>query len=195
MNKIYKILLPIALILFFSISSHAQEETIFGHGKMRFTGLWGGVYNVYTTANDDFNYDGGGFFTVEINHNFLLGWTGYGTDLNLPDGKVAHIGGSDFLLGYTLNSHQAIHPILYIQAGSGTLEVTNEVDDKVFILQPNIGMEMNVFQWFRVGVEVGFRFVNNVNIPTIDKDDLSSPVIGLRLKFGFSSNHRHRWDD
>tara|TARA_Y100000385_G_C13057798_1_gene622850 strand:- start:401 stop:667 length:267 start_codon:yes stop_codon:yes gene_type:complete len=87
-----------------------------------------------------------------------------------------------------------IHPIFYLQAGGGKLEVTNEVDDRVFILQPNVGLEMNVLQWFRIGVEAGYRFVNNVNVNTLEYADLSSPVIGLRLKFGFSKDWI-RWDD
>lgn len=195
MKTIYSLLIPILLLSFMSSDLHGQnEETIFGQGKVRFTGLWGGAYNAYTTYNDDFNYNGGGFFTFEINHNFLFGWTGYGTDLTLSDGRSAQIGGSDFLLGYTPNSHQVIHPIFYLQAGGGNLEVTGEVDDKVFILQPNVGLEMNVLQWFRLGVEAGYRFVNNVNQNSLESTDLSSPVIGLRLKFGFSKDWRG-WDD
>ncbi|MDG2451202.1 MAG: hypothetical protein P8M34_16265 [Saprospiraceae bacterium] len=195
MKTIYNTLLAIIIFTFLSVSSFGQsEETLFAQGKVRFTGLWGGAYNAYTTYNDEFNYNGGGFFTFEINHNFLFGWTGYGTDLTLTDGRAAQIGGSDFLLGYTPNSHQVIHPIFYLQAGGGKLEVTNEVDDRVFILQPNVGLEMNVLQWFRIGVEAGYRFVNNVNVNTLEYADLSSPVIGLRLKFGFSKDWR-RWDD
>ena len=194
MKTIYILALSFFSIILTSTTLSAQEETIFGDGKVRFTGLWGGPVNAFTTYDNDFQYNGGGFFTIEFNHNFLFGWTGYGTDLILDNGGEAKIGGSDFLIGYTPNSHQVIHPIFYLQAGGGKLEVTGEADDNVFILQPNVGLEMNVLQWFRLGVEAGYRFVNNVNVPSLDQNDLSSPVIGLRLKFGFSKNSG-RWDD
>ena len=194
MKTIYTIALTLILTTLSLESLIAQEETVFGHGKVRVTGLWGGAYNAYTTFNEDFNYNSGGFFAFEINHDFLLGWTGYGTDMTFADGRTASIGGSDFLIGYSTNSHQVIHPIFYLQAGGGKLEVTGESDDRVFILQPNLGLELNVLQWFRIGVEAGYRFVNNVNIADLTTNDLSSPVIGLRLKFGFSKDHR-RWDD
>lgn len=180
-------------LLFFT-STTAQEETIFGKGKVRISGIWGGSYNAYTSFEEEFNHNSGGFFTVEINQDFLLGWTGYGTDLTMPDSRSAHIGGSDFLIGYTPNSYQVLHPIFYVQAGSGKLEVTDAIDDNVFILQPNVGIELNILQWFRLSVETGYRFVNNVNVPGLSEKDLSSPIIGFRLKFGFSSS-RNRWYD
>ena len=184
------------ILSFFLFSTiHAQEETVFGKGKVRVSGIWGGSYNAYTSFEEEFNHNTGGFFTFEINKNFLLGWTGYGTDLNLSDNRTAHIGGSDFLIGYTPNSHQVLHPIFYLQAGGGKLEVTGETDDSVFILQPNLGLELNVLRWFRFGIEAGYRFVNNINVPGLTENDLSSPIIGLRLKFGFSSRNDRWYED
>ena len=99
------------LLLFTVNSTSAQEETIFGDGKVRVTGIWGGSYNAYSSFEEDFNFNKGGFVTLEVNDNFLLGWTGYGTDLVLSDNRSAKIGGSDFLIGYTPNSNQVLHPM------------------------------------------------------------------------------------
>ena len=88
-----------------------------------------------------------------------------------------------------------LHPIFYLQAGGGKLEVTGETDDSVFILQPNLGLELNVLRWFRFGIEAGYRFVNNINVPGLTEKDLSSPIIGLRLKFGFSSRNDRWYED
>tara|TARA_B100000497_G_scaffold123495_1_gene156266 strand:+ start:930 stop:1130 length:201 start_codon:yes stop_codon:yes gene_type:complete len=58
MKTIYNTLLAIIIFTFLSVSSFGQsEETLFGQGKVRFTGLWGGAYNAYTTYNDKFNFD------------------------------------------------------------------------------------------------------------------------------------------
>jgi len=193
MKTLYTISLGILFTLL-AVSVSAQEETIFGDGKVRFTGLWGGPLNAFTTYNDEFEYNGGGFFTFEFNHNFLFGWTGYGTDLVLDDGLEAKIGGNDFLIGYTPSPHKVIHPIFYLQAGGGKLEITGEADDRVFVMQPNAGLEVNIFEWFRLGVEAGYRFVNNVNVGNYSDQDFSSPVIGVRLKFGFSKDNWDDWD-
>jgi len=192
MKNFYKIIFIVISLFFIAPSLSAQEETIFGDGKVRFTGLWGGPLNAFTVYDDDFEYNSGGFFTFEFNNRFLFGWTGYGTDLVLDDGLEAQIGGNDFLIGYTPSPNKVLHPIFYLQAGGSKLEITGEADDRVFVLQPNAGLELNVFQWFRIGVEAGYRFVNNVNVGNYTDQDFSSPVIGLRLKFGFS---KESWDD
>lgn len=193
MRTIYTLIIS-SFALLLSTGLGAQEETLFGGGKVRVTGIWGGSYNAFTSYDEEYNHNAGGFFTFEFNNDFLLGWTGYGTDLELNDGRVAKIGGSDFLLGYTHNSNKVLHPILYLQMGSGKLKVTDEQDDRVFTIQPNVGLEVNVFDWFRLGVEGGYRFVNNVNVRGFTEQDLSSPVFGVRLKFGFSWDNRD-WDD
>jgi len=96
------------------------------------------------------------------------------------------------LLGYTINSDKAIHPIVYVQFGSSDLEVEGVGSDNVFVVQPSIGAELNVTRWFRIGIDGGYRFFNNSDIPGFTDQDFSSPVLGLRLKFGWSWGRRDR---
>ncbi len=180
----------------FGTQIHAQEETIFNSG-IRLTGVFGGSFNSIADFQDDFNISSGGFFTFEINNDFLIGWQGYRTGID-ENGRDVDINGNDLLLGYTINSDRVIHPIVYVQFGSSDLEVEGVGSDNVFVVQPSIGAELNVTRWFRIGIDGGYRFFNNSDISGFTDQDFSSPVLGLRLKFGWSwgrSNNRDRGFD
>ena len=74
----------------------------------------------------------------------------------------------------------------YVKGGRGSLKINEQKVDKVTVFEPSIGVEVNVFRWMRVGLEGGYRFVTSVDAPGLDDTDFSSPIIGLRLKFGWS---------
>jgi len=165
-----------------------QEETIFGSGGIHFTGLWGGSTNGLIKFEEEFSLNNGGFFAFELNNNFLIGWSGYGSGESLEDGRRAEIDGNDLLLGYTFRSDRAVHPAIYIKGGRGSLDITSENSDRVSVYEPSIGLEANVFRFMRIGLEGGYRFVTGVDTPGFSDRDFSSPVVGLRLKFGWSWN-------
>lgn len=163
-----------------------REETIFSNSSIEFTGLWGGSTNGFVEFNNNFSLSNSGYFLFEINNNFLIGWSGYGSGSNLSNGDKAQIGGNDLVMGYAFSSHKAIHPIVYLKGGRGSLKINEEKVDKVTVFEPSIGIEVNVFRWMKVGLEGGYRFVTSIDAAGLDDNDFSSPIIGLRLKFGWS---------
>ena len=173
-------------LLGLSLAQAQRDQTIFNHGGLDLTGVWGGSINNLTNFNENFDISNGGYFMFEFNKNFLIGWTGYGSESTLENGMRADIDGHDLLLGYAFNSHKPIHPVAYLQTGGGKLKIEESPNDQVFVVQPAIGIEMNVFRWFRIGASTGYRFVTNVDTPGFNDSDLSSPYVGLRLKFGWS---------
>ena len=189
-----------SLFIFLCCSSiHAQrEETIFNkQGGFRFTGVWVGTYNAISDFSEDYSFNNGGSIMFEFNDDILIGWAGYESDLT-ANGQEIDLEGSDFFLGYTFNSHKLLHPLLYVQTGSGKLRIGDVGRDNVFVVQPTVGAEINIARWFRLGLDAGYRFVSDSELPGITNADLSSPTFGLRLKFGWSwgGNHRGRdWDD
>jgi len=163
-----------------------REQTIFNHGgHLRLTGLWGGSTNAIVDFQNDFDINSGGFFAFELNNDFLIGWSGYKSDLT-EDAKSIQIKGNDLFLGYTFRSHQLLHPILYLQVGSGQLEVEDLGSDNVFVAQPSIGAEVNIARFFRLGIDGGYRFTSGNDLPGISDDQLTGPVLNLRFKFGWS---------
>ncbi len=58
--------------------------------------------------------------------------------------------------------------------------------DRVFVLQPAVGLEVNVFRWFRIGAEGGYRLVSDVDGGGLQSSDVSKPFAQLQLRFGYS---------
>lgn len=175
------------LLICITMTTYAQrEETVFGRGGVSLTGVWGGMTNGMVKFQDEFSLNNGGFFVFELNDDFLIGWSGYGNGEILDDGRDVEIEGNDLLLGYTFNSHRSVHPAMYIKGGRGKLDVAGEGKENVTVIEPSIGIEVNVFRFMRVGLEGGYRFVTGVNRFGLNDSDLSSPVVGLRFKFGWS---------
>ena len=184
MKKVFILLM--FCVGFTSLIQAQRTETIFSQGGLDLTGIWGGPINTLTSFNDNFDISNGGYFVFELNKNFLIGWTGYGSESTLDDGSRAEIGGHDILLGYNFGSYKAIHPVAYLLTGGGKLKIDESQSDQVFIMQPSIGVEVNVFKWFRVGFDTGYRFVTNVDTQGFSDGDVSSPFVGMRLKFGLT---------
>lgn len=182
------IALIFAHILMLSFSTFAQDkqETIFSNSSIDLTGIWGGSTNGLVEFNNNFSLSNSGYFLFEVNHDLLIGWAGYGSGTTLTNGDKAQITGHDLVLGYAFNSYKSIHPIIYAKGGRGSLKLNEQKVDKVTVFEPSVGVELNVFRWFRVGLEGGYRFVTSVDVEGLDDSDFSSPVIGLRLKFGWS---------
>ena len=177
----------VLFICLFSLSLSAQhEETVLGSGGIDLTGLWGGSVNSISSFDSNFELNNGGFFLFELNNDFLIGWTGYGSEFTTDSGVEAKITNNDLLLGYTFNSYKSLHPIFYLQTGGGKLKIENEQNDKVLVIQPSLGLEANIVRWFRLGLEGGYRFTTNVDTPNFSDEDLSSFFVGVRLKFGWN---------
>lgn len=176
-------------LLIISQDINAQrEQTVFNHnGHVRLTGVWGGSTNALVDFDNNFNLNSGGFFAFEINNDFLIGWSGYKSDLTENNQNV-EIKGNDLFLGYTFRSDRVIHPLFYLQTGSGKLEIEDVGTDRVFIAQPTIGAEVNIARFFRLGIDGGYRFLSGNDLPGFERGDFAGPVLNLRLKFGWSWN-------
>lgn len=186
-----KLIIALCIICLGNLHVDAQkEETVFGIGGVKLTGIWGGSSNGLVRLGNDFSQNNGGFFTFEINDNLLLGWSGYGSGSTLEDGRHVDLDGNDLLVGYGFDSYKVVHPFIYLKTGSSTLQVAEAAKDNVFVFQPTIGGEVNIFRWFRVGIDAGYRFVSGVNTAGLSDNDLSSPLVNLKLKFGWSWNNK-----
>jgi len=191
-----KTLITLCLTVFLSLGLLAQDDyeqednkketTLFNNSGIRLSGLWGGSTNGFVKFQNDFSLNNGGYFLFEFNENFLIGWSGYGSGTDLPNGTRVGIDGRDLMLGYTFDSNKAIHPTVYLKAGTGKLEIDEHVDDNISVIEPSIGVELNIFRFMRLGIDGGYRFVNGVNTVGYSDQDFSSAFIGLRLKFGYS---------
>lgn len=181
-----KLLLLFVLVCTTTVFLSAQkDETIFGRNGIKLTGVWGGYMQNISTFENDFNLSRNGFFVFELNKKVLIGWDGLNADFNTASLGNLEMNSNGFTFGYSPLAHKAIHPVINLYGGKGKIK-GDEVLDNIYVWQPSITLEMNVFKWFKLGLDGGYRFITESNLTGISSEELSGPYAGLKLKFGWS---------
>jgi hypothetical protein len=199
-------LLP-ALLLSASLTFAQREETVLGTRGFGLTGAWGGSQHQITQFGAQNAYINGGFFALEFGKALSIGLSNY--DLNdniLWEGKPDQqfdLRWRTLSLDYAIRAHKAIHPVVGLEGGWGRAELGGERSDRLFILQPTAGLEINVFRWFHLGIEGGYRFATNNSLSGLTDAALSGAYGQVALRFGWSwgrtrygkSGNNNRRDD
>jgi hypothetical protein len=190
MKKIFTLLICLITL---SVAQAQREETLFNRTRLDMTGFWYTDSYNFTFFDEDTEYFSGGNVGFEFNRNFILGWSWQrmrdyaALDNNAQLGyRMRHNG---LLLGYVPGSSKVVHPYLSATIGGGRLDFDDGADftrDRIFVIQPALGLEVNVFRWFHLGVEGGYRLVNDVDHPNITSTDMSKPYAQIQLRFGYS---------
>jgi hypothetical protein len=184
----------IALLFFACLATiglQAQsEETLFSNSRLNLSGAWGSAAYNFSSFGDEWTLIRGGYGGVEFNRDIFIGYGRYETRDRaiIEDGfKNFDLRYNGLVLGIAPNAVKAIHPRFTFLTGSG--KVWTEEDDerdRVFVFQPSAGVEFNVFQWFRLGFEAGYRFAGDSDRHEISSGDLSTPFAQIELRFGLS---------
>jgi len=183
------IFLALASLFIMTTAQAQSEETLFGHDRLSLTGFWFSATHQFAYHEDDFAMLRGGYGGFEFNRTLLLGWGrfNYRDIVALPDAQAQYeMKFNGFNLGFTPQSHKAIHPRMNFLTGGGKIKLDDGNSDRVFILQPSAGVELNVFRWFRLGLEGGYRFVSDTDFSNLDGSDFGAPFAQIDLKFGWS---------
>lgn len=178
-----------ALFLLSALNLSAQEEqTLFNSTDIRLSGIWGGFDHSYSYFEDDYAYARGFHIGIEVSRSIYVAYArnNFREEPTIGlDGRRLDLYYDGILLGYAPNSERLLHPRFQLFAGGGVATVENVEDDAVYVIKPSAGLELNVFQWFRVGVEAGYRFVTYDNIPDYESE-FSSPFVNIALRYGLS---------
>ncbi len=135
---------------------------------------------------------GGGVFLDD----FFIGGYGLGgldfrdasVDIENYRMKLSHGG---FWLGYHHNRDKVLHVYASTKLGWGDIDVDyvgigSRPNDNIFVIQPEAGVEVNLFRWFKLAGTVGYRGVTGVNeIETHSNSDFSGMVGTLTFRFGW----------
>ncbi|MFK8103625.1 MAG: hypothetical protein AB8G15_13920 [Saprospiraceae bacterium] len=183
----------ICAILLCSLTSQAQNrspQTLFGNRGLQFSGIWGGTTTSITKFDQDYAVYSGGYGGLEFGRSLFVGWGGFklvsDVDLSSLANNRFDMRYNGLMLGYAFKSYKVIHPTFMVLAGKGKVNVNNEGEDKVFVIQPALGVELNVLKWFRIGLEGGYRIVTDTDLKGISDEDLSAPFGEVKFKFGIS---------
>lgn len=187
-----KYLLATVGALFIVTGLFAQgDQTVLGKAGLGWTGVWGGFTTGLTAFEDDYALTKGGFGGLEFGRKLLIGWGGFHTkEPNDNFNSQYDLKYNGLILGYAVQSDKVIHPEFKLLVGGGDAEIVGEGSDRVFVVQPSAGIEVNVFKFFRFGLDGGYRFVTNTDIPNVQETDFSSFYGELKFKFGLTWGRR-----
>ena len=168
-----------------------REETIFGKSGLRISGGWGGSTTNISQVGDDYAVYNGGFGGVEFNRSVFIGWGGYKlvNDVNFAayPNQNLEMFYNGLMIGYALRAYKPIHPIFMLMGGKGYMKVPEiSGKDYLFVVKPSVGLELNVFRWFHIGLRGGYRIVTDSDVAGITDQDLSGFFGEANLKFGMS---------
>lgn len=188
--------LSMCLLSTFSLKAQdTQEETVFGHSGMALTGFWINWHHQATSYDQSNTYLTGWMYGIEFGKAIYLG---YGRS-NMRDNvqwddqpsQVFDMHFDAFRVGYAYKGYKAIHPVINVDFGTGR-NTFAEVEDRVFIIQPGLGFEINALQWIRLSFEGGYRFNTGNDIKGISDSDLSGAFGQVVVRMGCSWGRHYK---
>ncbi|MFT7120298.1 MAG: hypothetical protein ACJAZ9_000468 [Neolewinella sp.] len=170
--------------------SNRRERTLLG--DLDLSGAWGGPTYNYTATGNDFALVRGGFGGLEFGEEVFLGYGGWKAreDFTIDDpiegSPKFNFKHSGFIFAYAPFADNSIHPRITTIIGPGRIEIEGGESDRMLVGQAMLGLELNLFQWFRLGIDGGYRFANGIDLGDITDQDVSGAVVQLEARFGFS---------
>lgn len=193
-------------------------KTLFGKNGGRIDhGFWGGFTLGYTKMAGKDSFISGGRGGWLIDHRFTLGLAGYGffsnIDFNGPyiptiDNYSLGGGYGGLLFEPIIAPFNPVHISIPILIGGGSSFVIDEMNyngnyngfydfgsfGTYFVFEPGIDIEVNVVKFFRVALNVSYRYTSDLDLDyysLVGLKEFSVPSVALRgfnagltMKFG-----------
>lgn len=146
-----------------------------------------------------------------INRAFAIGLMGCGVPTRISArgyGNVTHesgdrleLGYGGIVAGYHFFPNKLYNVALSAMIGGGAAQISNrtwvsdstdddddehvKTTDPIFVAESRLTGFVNVTRWARAGVFVGYRLAGGVDMRNLSSEDLSGPVAGGTLQFGW----------
>jgi hypothetical protein len=192
-----------------SAKTDDNPRTLFGSGAGVFVSGYGHLDVAYTrvAGRDAALVCGGG--ALILDRSLTIGLTGCGVPTrihgdaygNMPHetGDRLELGYAGLEVGYHLFPKQLYNLSLSALVGGGGASIVNHTGedwndsddphvktvDPIFVAEPRVTGYVNLTRWARVGAFVGYRFVAGVDLKNLSSGDLSGPVTGGTMQFGW----------
>ena len=95
-------------------------------------------------------------------------------------------------LGYIHKPNKLVHLNFSLPLGGGGISFDRisdgedaDIDDAVFVLNPNFGVEVNIASWMKINANAGYMLVTGANNQYMGGQSFNSPSLLLGLKFGY----------
>ncbi len=199
MKKQYKVMLLLSAMLLCGVTSYAQDDTEYLlDGGIRFSGF-GGPLIEFSSINGDLAVSSGGGGAALLNNRFFFGGYGMGltNEVNFTLENQMQVetemGHGGMWLGGIIKPNKILHFGVSTKLGWGSID-TYDVsftqrrslgDDDIFVVTPQVEMELNVARWFKINVGAGYRKVIGVEETMYQATDFDSGVVTLGFLFGW----------
>lgn len=179
-------------------------QTVFRTGNA--SGGYGAITNKFTTINGQFANISGIYGGVYINHWFMIGVGAAATTNNHPvpvqfsadpsRDLSYEYGQFGLVTEYVIGSPRAIHVAFNLFTGAGFTfqyqrygyhpDSQGRIMDEnwLFVAEPGVQLEMNLFRWMRFCPGVSYRSVVGSKAAGLSDSDLSNLSYNATLKFG-----------
>ena len=170
-------------------------------------GGYGGVDVRYSRVSGQDALLVGGEGALLLNHRLAIGGGGYGLSSLVsgprsPDGHRTFVG-----LGYggvIVRNNFVNERLVYLSVGAligaGGVGFFQQIDENeydlepldrgmdagaFFVVEPSVGIHLNVTRWMRVGASATYRFTRGIDVEGLDDSDFSGPSAGGHVHFGW----------
>ncbi len=174
-----------------------NEQILFDHVHVH--GGFGGPVAELTSVNSQAGMFGGGGGAVILN-DFFIGGFGQGGDFADYAGSDGRRYSVDFnfggvWLGFVKPTVKTVHFYSSLKIGGGGIDLNPDRDEagfsqfseSVFVIQPEVGVEVNLFRWFRIALTGSYRAVGGIQSKNLDgmtNNDFNAPSMALTFRFG-----------
>lgn len=178
-----------------------RDETLFS--KAGRGGLFGAPITEYFDFAAGLGTATGGGGALIVGDFFFGGYglisVDYETRLFEQQFRLLELTHAGLWIGATPMLHKVVHPFFSVKAGWGQVHAIGADSapgsagfvDRVFVLTPEGGLELNVFRWFRVAGTLVYRKVYDLEDGFLLRgDDLSGFGATLTLRFGFFGSNK-----
>ncbi len=181
------------------LAAAAQDEYLFDNGPREIGGFGGPMYRVTSVAGETMSLGGGGGAML-VNRRFAIGGMGVGGTRSVDAiiNGTAQRGEMDFGYGgLTLEvitrPSKLLHATYGVLLGGGGISVwpddsrprdTSDNTEIFGVIEPSLGLEVNVVKWMRVGVVGSYRIVTGADEPKLVNNDLNGASASLVFRFG-----------
>lgn len=169
------------------------KDTLIDMDNARAGGFGGPVVKIgpiLDTSSVMIGGEGAATFTAG-DHSLFIGGGGYGL-VNEPDfgnNEKLELGYGGLILGYTHRPDQLVHVETKLLLGFGGVTIVdldgNRQDDAaIFVSEVSIMGEVNLTDFFEIGVGAAYRQTTHPNIDGLKAQDLSGPSLVITFQFG-----------
>jgi len=182
-----------SFLLAFVALAQEETETLLGNDKIRISGF-GSPFVGFGNLNGEFATFSGGGGGVLINQRFFFG--GYGSGLssqvNFQTNKELDINHGGFWMGYHFNPKKLLHLVASTKIGWGDVQLYDSsfgtrirTQDNIFVVEPELGAEVNVAKFFKVSLTGAYRVISGANLESVSNQNLNGYAVYLTFKFGW----------